>query len=462
MLILVSSTFMGLICGTLYLYSSFSPQLALRLNYSATNASTIALLGSLGIAISGPLAGVVVDKRGYTFPLLAGGTLITLGYWCLRQQYVSGLLNLALLCSCLFLIGCGSTFINLVCMKCCAVTFPKIRGVATSLPLALYGLLAMFYSVVASRFYPGDTPGFLKFLLVSVLVIFSICSPAIVLCDQKSFKPRVASKPIELISLDAQLPTKRPPSARKDNASTTELLCSPRFWILFFITGAISSLGQMYIYSIGYIVKALITKTYHMTPALAAAEPVDTLIQLFQQTQVGLISISNCVGRLAAGVMGDVISQSFKRPRSWLLFLPSLCLIFTQHLGHTISSHENLAMASVVLGFCYGYTLCIMPIIVGDVFGMSNFSRNWGFIGLAPVAPSMFFTSFFGKIYDSHTSTGADGVRSCIQGNACYNRVFSLTLGMSLLAFLSVGLFNMWNRVSRLCTERFSKRETYL
>lgn len=441
--VLLSCTFLGLICGTLYLYSSYSPQLALRLHYSATDSSSIALVGSLGIAVAGPLSGVVVDRKGYTPPLFIGGLCILAGYAGLRHQFVAQHSQLAVLCVLLFLVGCGSTFINLVCLKCCAVTFPSLRGVATLLPLALYGLLAMFFSVVASLFFPGDTPGFFGFVIVSLAVIFAVCSPAIVRCDMRTRR--------EVVEM-----TESKAHAAAPQLAGVGVLRLLRFWLLFFITGALAALGQMYIYLVGYMAKALVTQNYALSPEADQLAVVDVVIQQQQQLQVGLLSIANCVGRLAAGVMGDIIVQSFHKPRGWLLFVPALGLTATQLMGRSIARHESLGAASMLSGFFYGYSFCIMPIIVGDVFGMDNFSGNWGLVGLAPVVPSFYFTSLFGKVYDLKSVATAAGTLSCTLGRKCYAQVFTLGLAVAVLAVLVVGVFNFGERyrASRALYER--------
>lgn len=447
--VLLLCTFLGLICGTLYLYSSYSPQLATRLHYSATDLSSIALLGTLGVAISGPLAGAVVDRHGYTLALALGGIFIVGGYIGLRHQFDTSYSNLKVLCMLLFSVGCGSTFINLACLKCCAITFPSIRGVATSLPLALYGLLAVFYSVIASVFYPGDTLRFMRFIVVSLIGIFGLCAPHVMLCDRS--RARRAKKEPE------QMPEKEllvHGLHHNSEVAGLALLCLPRFWLLFAVTGALASLGQMYIYSVGYMVKALVISTLEV-PDADMAPAVDVIVQQQQQLQVGLLSVTNCVGRLAAGVMGDIICLNFHRPRAWLLFLPSAGLVGTQMMALQLQHHGELALVSMLTGFFYGFTFCIMPIIVGDVFGMDNFSGNWGLVGLAPIIPSFYFTHLFGSVYDSHSVQVASG-SVCALGRACYSLVFVLTLAVGVVAVLIVAVFNFGERyvASRALYER--------
>lgn len=446
--VLLSCTFLGLICGTLYLYSSYSPQFADRLKYSVSDSSSIALLGTLGVAISGPLAGKVVDKRGYTVALVIGGLSIVTGYLGLKKQYDLHHSNVSLLAFLFVLVGLGSTFINLTCLKCCAVSFPSIRGVATSLPLALYGLSALFYSVVASMFFPGDTSLFLGFLAYSSGIIFMVCAPSVISCDREHMKRRQVHETIELTTVGSA--TSRsvtpmplillvplvPSSPAISNIALPKLhnqslVTSFPFWLLFVTTGALAALGQMYIYSVGYMVKALL-----------ANHSDASMIQRDQQLQVGLLSVANCFGRIMGGVLGDIITQSFGRSRSWLLYLPTFGFLITQAMGLTTSAYEALSLVSLLTGFFYGFTFCIMPLIVGDIFGMANFSYNWGIVGLAPILPSFYFTSLFGLIYDSHTVAKAGEPAVCMLGKACYNSIFELTIVVSILTLVLVTVFN--------------------
>ncbi|CAI5759110.1 unnamed protein product [Candida verbasci] len=408
--VLLSCTFLGLICGTLYLYSSYSPQLAKQLGYTVSDSSYIALFGTIGLAVAGPISGNIVDKKGYSVSISIGGILLILGYSGLKKQFDLQWSNLNLSSFWLFSIGLGSTFINNACLKCCAISFPSIRGVATSLPLALYGLSALFYSVIASIFYPNDTSKYLGFLTYSIMVILIICFPYIYLADLEHKRKNKNSK-TKYIANDY-------------------LFSNFKFWLIFSILGILASIGQMYIYSVGYMVKALIV----------SGDAI--LIQQNQQFQVGLISIANCIGRIISGVLGDIISQSFDKSRSWLLFLPAIGLTLTQIISYNLTDVLNLPINSVLIGFFYGFTFCIIPIIVGDLFGIENFSFNWGVVSLAPIIPSFYFTSLFGKIYD-YNSQMLENTVVCSLGNLCYNQIFKLTgvaSGMSILITILLNL----------------------
>lgn len=439
--VLLSCTFLGLVCGTLYLYLLFGPQLAQRLDYLATDSSQLALCGLVGVALAGPGAGKLVDSRGFLLAIGVGAVVIALAYWGLRYQYVVGeaAALVPLLMALMFLIGCGLTFINLATIKCCAVCFPSIRGVATSLPLALYGLLAMVFSQMASVICPGDTAKFLGFLAVLVVAITAVCLPLIWFVDRIGVDAVVGAK----VPADASI------SGDKEKLATTKayaaklesprLVTSPQFWTFFIVLGLGAALGQMYIYLVGYMVKALLPKG---TSEKIAAKT--------QQGQVLIILIANCIGRIVAGLLGDYVVLK-KIPRSVLLLVPTLGLVISQLLGLHLRQASQLFVALWLNGFSYGFLFCAMPAVVADVFGLEKFSYNWGVINLAPIVPLYLFTLWFGKVYDANSEVvvmsladaATDALvvtktHQCLHGAGCYAQVFRLTLWVAVLLVLVV------------------------
>lgn len=437
---LLSCTVLGLVCGTLYAYSSFGPQLALQLEYLATEASLVILSGNFGNALSGPFAGTFVDKKGYVFSLMVGIISLIAGYVGLRAQYVALHGLVLVLCLFLFLVGCGLTLMFLACLKCSAMMFPHNRGVAISLPSALYGLLAMFYSMVAALVYPGDACGFFLFLSLFLAVIFACCAPAIATCDL------LAAAPPRVVLLANQIELEPADSSSRGishhPAAEPALLLLPQFWLLFFITGALAAVGQMYIYSVGYMVRALVATRSQDNNAAVAALAIEVAIQQELHWQVAAFSATSCMGRLVAGFLGDFVRQKLRKPRSWLLFVPAVGLTAAQLLARDTAACDDLYTVSLLSGFMYGFTFCILPIIVGDVFGMENFSRNWGVMLLAPFLPANFFTSTFGMVYDSNSVITDMGVSVCSMGKECYGQVFALSLVVAIVALVAVFVFN--------------------
>lgn len=474
--LLLSCTFLGLICGTLYLYSSFSPQLAKHLNYSVSDSSQIALIGTIGMATAGPAAGRVVDKTGYALLFVCGGLAIVLGYWGLKMQYDTAYSNVRLSAFLLFLVGLGSTFASLPNIKCCAVTFPRIKGLATSMPLAMFGLSAMFFSTVASIFYPGNTSGFLGCISMTSLAIFVLCAPSIVSNDLR--RRHNLSPPVSTLSQSVSHSssmsshnrlenlvagpvdkTKKPLTSKTteylhqeelihENLTGKQLLHNRVFWILCLITGLLASTGQMYIYSVGYISKALITRTVYESldssiSLQTALVSLDKAIQSNQQLQVGTLSVANSLGRVIAGILSDIMVKTFKMTRKLVLFLSCAGMMVALLLSINMHNPDRLVLNSLVMGLSYGLLYGAMPVIVGETFGMENFSSNWGLVSTAPVIPSTWLTTAFGNIFDSNSQSTPSSIANekftvCILGSQCYASAFRLTFLVALLALATL------------------------
>lgn len=436
--VLLSCTFLGLVCGTLYLFSLYLPQLALRLGYSATDSSKLALCGTVGVALAGPPAGKLVDYKGFSVATMIGGLLIAVSYGCLRQQYVQAHLLVFLLMFYMFMIGLGSTFINLATLKCCAVCFPKIRGVATLLPLALYGLSAMVFSQLALVVCPGDTAKFLAFLAWLVVGIVVVCLPSLVMVDYLGVEAVVGIAISEKPNLEREKEVGAATTSAYSELEEPLLLASPRFWTLFMVLGFGAALGQMYIYSVGYMVKALLS--------LGTSERVAARTQ---QGQVLILLVANCLGRILAGVSGDFVVAK-KTPRAVLLLVPSIGFVLGLVLGMTVMLPQ-LWVCLGIHGFSYGFLFCVMPLIVADTFGLAKFSYNWGLVNLAPILPLYVLTLWFGKVYDGNSEvvvlTLLDGgnlalvttkTTQCLLGQRCYTQVFGVTVWVAVIVLLVV------------------------
>lgn len=80
----------SLSAGTNYLYSLYSPQLAARLGLTSTQANIVGLSANLGVYLSGPFVGYVIDTRGIRPVLLFGAALLATGYSLIRLVYDGG------------------------------------------------------------------------------------------------------------------------------------------------------------------------------------------------------------------------------------------------------------------------------------------------------------------------------------------------------------------------------------
>ncbi|ANZ73853.1 BA75_01325T0 [Komagataella pastoris] len=453
--LMVAVTVININCGTLYLYSAYSPQLAQRLGYTTRNASNIATAGQQGVLFSAPLVGLIIDKYGYTPAMILGSIMSFSAYFLLKIQFdheTSSVWRSSMyLCS----VGIGSTFVNSATLKCSMSIFPNMKGLASSLPLAMYGASATFFSLVGATFFPGDTSAFLGFIAWAGLVISSLCVPIVCYYDFSLMKgkdkkleeqddedevndqllsPRFSSHDIELSHFQSDIvasprhsrpispfevemnhPSNTPkwtlPSklVKSPEMEIRQLVRRPEFWMLFAVLGFLAGLGQMYIYSCGYMVKALTGGSEDILSVADFSNGVDKFplrvekyLQTQQQLQVSVISISSTLGRLSSGVVGDLTIKKFKIQRTWFLFVPAIILFATQIMGLIVSSLKGLLAISMLLGFGYGFTYSTYPAIVCDLYGLKNFSMNWGVFMLSAMLPNMLLNHLFGSVYDKH------------------------------------------------------------
>ena len=145
---LVACFLASLACGTMYVYSAYSTQLADRLNLSATQSSMIGIAGPIGVAMLGGVGGWIADRFGPTLPCCIGTVLLLLGYSVVYLCYVHAVRNVPLLGISLMLAGFGSTCTYSAAIKVAAVNFPGHRGTATSIPMSAFGLSAFLFSTV--------------------------------------------------------------------------------------------------------------------------------------------------------------------------------------------------------------------------------------------------------------------------------------------------------------------------
>lgn len=165
---LLCSFLVALNAGSNYGFSSYSPQLQERLHLTSTQINVVGMMGNMGVYLSGPLWGKLVDRRGPKRALAIGSVLIFVGYGGLSLLYEGRLLKT----SSLFLLALLSLFTGLG--NCAAFTaamnaqakswHEERRGICTALVLSGFGLSAFFYSTLSHNLFPGQTGDYLLLL----------------------------------------------------------------------------------------------------------------------------------------------------------------------------------------------------------------------------------------------------------------------------------------------------------
>jgi hypothetical protein len=126
----------------------------------------------------------------------------------------------------------------------------------------------------------------------------------------------------------------------------------------------VSGTGVMYINNVGSITQALLA---HGNPDFDTA-----LSSQWQATQVSLISVANCVGRIALGSVADFGKHHWGWHRSYWMSVISIILLLSQIFVFAVEDVTGLWKASTTLGFAYGGMFGLFPTIMIENFGIGE------------------------------------------------------------------------------------------
>nr|XP_018266005.1 uncharacterized protein I303_02383 [Kwoniella dejecticola CBS 10117]OBR88163.1 hypothetical protein I303_02383 [Kwoniella dejecticola CBS 10117] len=181
----------GLASGSNYVYSAYAPQLATKLVVSSTIGNLIGLAGNLGVYLTGPLWGKIVDSRGQRIPLFVGGLCCLIGYSTVHAFYIGSIslrpssvandnadtdiepshIRLFILEFAMFLTGCGGSSGLTSAVNATAKSFSNAtRASASGTVLAGFGLSAFLFSSLGNWLYHSDAGGLLFLLSIGTSI----------------------------------------------------------------------------------------------------------------------------------------------------------------------------------------------------------------------------------------------------------------------------------------------------
>lgn len=152
-----------------------------------------------------------------------------------------------------------------------------------------------------------------------------------------------------------------------------------------------------------------------------------------QDVYVVLLSVSNCVGRLAMGTLSDVFASRLIRPGFLTIAVLSMA-------GATAllsaSNLTSLYAGSIWVGASYGAFWSVGPPLVADRFGARAFAAIYSLSSISTAIASYALSAgLAASVFDAHSH---DGGATCL-GIACYQTTFivlSALCGVGTLAGL--------------------------
>ncbi|CAK7903555.1 hypothetical protein CAAN3_06S07316 [[Candida] anglica] len=253
--------------------------------------------------------------------------------------------------------------------------------------------------------------------------------------NQNSMRAPTISKQTSLSSLsnNGTIVQKRKP--KTSGEVVLSLIKDKVFLLHYLIVSFISGTGQMYIYSVGFIVIA----QFHYgessdAPLLFGRIPIpaDSKAAALQALQVSIISLSSFSGRLLAGLVSDFIYKTYHIQRLWIVLVTLVTLGIGQYLVMTTQSASLISLTSIIIGGSYGLVFGTYPAVIADKFGTRTFSTTWGLICTGPLITLFCLNKYFGMIYDRNTDPET-GI--CYKGNECYRGAFELSFGLCFVLF---------------------------
>lgn len=463
-LILVASVPVSLSCGTLFVYSVYGTQLADRCQLDSSQAANLNISATIGTAFGSVLGGFVTDIYGTQIPMLISCFSISIGYLWLYFQYTRGpQSSLIQLLMAMFLVGIGSVAGYFSSIKAVTISFPLYKGSAQSITIASFAISSLLFLYIATNTFHGDVGRFLRFLsfacglLIFIGFIFIRVDGHIDAEVEESVaeeQDALLSEQLSTYETIGQYEIERSKSNIEDATEHNDLkhltlkqsFSHPVFWYHYFIFAIVQGLGQMYIYSVGFLLKAI---HYYYTHKPGRLESEILSLNKLQALHVSIIAIASFLGRLSSGPQSDYLVHKLNSQRHWVLVLG----LFLMLAGHLLSSvrinaifsdldtvNLYLLVVSALIGYAYGFSFTSYPAIISDLFNIKNFSFIWGAMYTATTFGLTLMTKVFGYVYDVNTVHWDEHEKDfvCAKGSDCYNLTFRITSGLTFLVIAAI------------------------
>ncbi|GAM11672.1 putative MFS-type transporter YhjX [Geobacter sp. OR-1] len=341
----------NLALGVLYAWSIFKGAIKSSIEkggpdafqWSLTSINDPYALCCLVFAFGMIVAGKCQDKIGPARTALIGGLLVGSGFTLMSfsNSYAAWVIGFGVLS------GAGFGF------GYAAATPPALKwfhssktGVIAGTVVAGFGLAPVYIAPLASYLLGAyGIPKSMLFLGIGFTALVCVLSFLLVNPPQGYVPAEPAQK--------ADAP--KPAAKAVYNANVSEIIRSPKFyllWVNFFIG---SGAGLMVIGSVAGLAKK------SLGPMAFVA--------------VAIMAIGNASGRVVAGILSDKIGR--KATLSIMLGFQAL-LMFAAIPIVGSGSAALLVIAATFIGFNYGSNLCLFPSFAKDLWGFKNYGLNYG------------------------------------------------------------------------------------
>lgn len=333
---------MNMALGTLYGWSVFVAPLEKQFGWTRTDTSMVFTIAVIVFAISFVIAGRIQDKIGPLPCSLAGGVLVSLGFYL--SSYTDSLNYLYV---CFGVIGgLGNGFGYATPIPVMAKWFPDKRGLAVGLAVGGYGAGSAIFGPLSQLILIPQygLPATFQ-ILGAIFFVMTICGALLLRNPPAGYRPK------------GWAPTTAQTSAARD-WTPGETLRMRTFWLMW----AGYALGC----SAGLMVISQLVPFATSVGIAAASLSTMTLV-------VG--AVGNASGRILSGWMSDRLGRI-----NVLRIMIGIGMIATPALYAAGSEVLLLYAAVFVVYWCYGTQLSVNGVAAADFWGTKNAGVNYGML----------------------------------------------------------------------------------
>src|SRR5215813_9754185 len=356
---------MNIALGTLYAWSVFVAPLETQFGWNRADTSLVFTAAVVVFALTFVVAGRIQDRVGPFYCSLAGGILVSLGFFL--SAYTT---TLTYLIVCFGVIGgLGNGFGYATPIPVMAKWFPDKRGLAVGLAVGGYGAgSAIFGPLSQLKLIPAyGLPATFQ-ILGSIFLVMTIAGALLLRNPPPGYKP-VGWSPAAAKSI-----------ATAREFTPGEMLRTPTFYLMW--------VGYALGCSAGLMVISQLVPFARSVGIAAAALSTMTLV-------VG--AVGNASGRILSGWMSDRLGRI-----NVLRVMIGISMFAMPALYLAGSNVALLYLAVFVVYWCYGTQLSVNGVAAADFWGTKNAGVNYGMLFTAWGVAGIIGPRIGGVLYDRY------------------------------------------------------------
>ena len=355
---------MNLALGTLYGWSVFVAPLEARFGWKRADTSMVFTIAVIVFALSFVVAGRIQDKIGPLACSLAGGILVSLGFYL-----CSFTTSLTYLYICFGVIGgLGNGFGYATPIPVMAKWFPDKRGLAVGLAVGGYGAgSAIFGPLAQLKLIPTyGLPATFQ-ILGAIFLVMTMVGAVLLRNPPAGYRP------------DGWSPATAKLAAARE-FTPGEMLRTPTFYLMWVGYALGCSAGLM-------VISQLVPFAKSVGLAAAALSTMTLVVGAF----------GNASGRILSGWMSDRLGRI-----NVLRAMIGISMLAMPALYAAGSEAALLYIAVFVVYWCYGTQLSVNGVAAADFWGTKNAGINYGILFTAWGVAGIIGPRIGGVLYDRY------------------------------------------------------------